>query len=223
MKDKLLQLEHKIQEFSEKTNFSEKDLLLYPDNFRQIHSFKIFGDDLLAIPAELIIEGDENEFEIPLSLTSELKTIELFEREFRAKIPTEFIQIGDLNCSTEIVLLNKIKNTVHIFHVTDIADKNWLNYKLENKICDLNTFIENIRPQTVSCLIIPKDFSKYDIFEIRNKTEIKNGVTLTKYENSYETWTEYITLVKNSMAKGFEIHYAPKKIKIEIRKESTNA
>ncbi|MFH6994783.1 hypothetical protein [Flavobacterium sp. FlaQc-48] len=223
MKNKLWQLEHELQEFSERTKFSETDLLLFPDNFQQVHSFKIFGDDLLAIPAELIIEGDEKEFEIPLSLTSELETIEIFESEFRAEIPKEFIQIGNLNSSAEIVLLNKLKDTIHIFHVSDITDKEWLKCKLEKKVCDLNTFIENIRPQTVCCLINPKDFSEWDIFEIRNKIEIKKEDKLLKYENSNEAWTNYKTLVKSSIMNGFEIHYAPKKLKIEIKKESTNA
>ena len=222
MIDKLRQLEKELEDLSEKAKFSDNDLLLFPENFRQMFTFKIFGADLLAIPAKLLIEGDVDEFEIPLSLTGEIEALKLFESEFRSEIPTEFIQVGNLYGSTEIVLLNKLKNTIHIFHVADIADKESLKYKLQNEVCDLNTLIENIRPQTVCCLINPKDFSKWNLFEIRNNLELKNDDKLLKYQNFEETRTAYKTMVKKSIMNGYEIHYAPKKLKNELKKESTN-
>lgn len=215
MTDKLKELEKQLGAFSEKSELSGERLLLFPENFRRVHSFKIFGNDLLAIPANLIIEGDDEEFEKPFSFLDSLETIKIFDSEFRPEVPDDFIQIGNLCGSTEIVLLNKLKNTVHIFHVSDIADKDWLKYKLEKAICDLEVFINNIRVQTVCCLMNPKDYSKWDIFEIRNN-EILTFNELLQYTDKETTWKEYKKLVEKSLEKGFKIHYAPKKLLNEL-------
>jgi len=62
MTDKLKELEKQLGQLLEKSEMSGENLLLFPENFRQTHSFKIFDDDLLAMPANLIIDVDD-EFE----------------------------------------------------------------------------------------------------------------------------------------------------------------
>jgi hypothetical protein len=217
MIEKLIELEKQLVGYSERSNLNEESLLLFPENVRQIHSYKVFGDDLLAIPAGLIIEGDDGEFEKPFSFLDSIGTIEIFESEFRSEIPHDFIQIGNVYGSTEIVLLNKTKNSVHIFHVSDIADSKWLKYKLQKEICDLATFVQNLRPQTVCCLIDPNNYSKWDIFEIRNNCELMNDVELIKYPDHETAWNEYRKLVDESLAKGYQFHYGPKRIKDELK------
>ena len=219
MNKKLLEIEEKIQKYSGKTNLSKEEILLFPENIRQIHSYKLFGDNLLSIPANQIIDGNVNEFEKPFSFLSEKQTLEIFESEFRTEIPQEFIQIGNLNSSTEIVLLNVKTNNVHVFHVADVCDKDWLNYKLFDKIiCDFETLIDNIRPQTLCCFINPKKYSEYDIFEIRNRNEIKFDDKILKFENEEQTLENYKMFALNSLEKGFDISFAPKKIRNEIEK-----
>ena len=93
-----------------------------------------------------------------------------------------------------------------------------IKYKLENEICNLDTFIDNIRPQTVCCLLNPKDYSKWEIFEIRNNSELKNDIEHTKYPDQETAWIEYRKLVDKSLNNGYQLHYAPKRIKIEMKK-----
>lgn len=91
-----------------------------------------------------------------------------------------------------------------------------------NPTCDLKTFVENIRLQSVCCLLNPKDFSEYEILEIRNKTVIKTEDIEKEYKSMIETWTEYLRIIENSINKGYEIHYAPKKVIDELNNKSTN-
>jgi len=213
MKYNLSELEKQLEQYAENSKLIEESYVLLSEEMRQIYSFKIFGDNLLAIPADLLIEGDDEEFEIPFSFLNSLEEIDIFENEFRAEIPDHFFQIGSLYGTAEIVLVDKIKNTVHVFHVSDIADKDWLHYKLENEICTLNTFVNSIRPQTVCCLIHAKDYSKWDRFEIRNKTELKTEIESIKYKDEKTVWDEYLQQVKRSLENGFEINYAPRAIR----------
>ncbi|HTO36184.1 MAG TPA: hypothetical protein VL021_00270 [Brumimicrobium sp.] len=222
MNEKLRQLENILEGQSNQTNFSQSELLIYPETFKQIHSYNLFGNDLLSIPANLIIEGDDDEFEKPFRFTDDFEEINLFESEFREEIPENFIQIGNLYGSTEIVLLNKLNDEIHIFNVSDIADNEWMKHKLENPICNLTTFLENIRPQTVCCLINPKDYSKYEILEIRNLNTIVTEEFEREFETTSEMWTEYFNIIRKAIDKGLEIHYAPKKIINELNSKSTN-
>jgi hypothetical protein len=213
MTEKLRQLEFQLGELSKRTNLADTELQMLPEKIREIHSYNLFGQDLLSIPLDI----DENEeFERPFRFTDDLEDFKIFESEFRTEIPTEFIQIGSLYGSTEIVLFNKLTETIHIFHISDIADPNWLKYKLDNQKFTFDTFIDKLRLQTVCCFMNPKDFSQCDIFEIRNETSIKTEENLKIYENLKQTWNAYLDLVKLSIDKGFELHYAPKKLKNEI-------
>ena len=74
-----------------------------------------------------------------------------------------------------------MKDTIHIFHVSDLSDTDWLKYKLEKGICDLESFIDSIQVQTVCCLMDPTDYSKWDICEIRNN-EMLTGAALLKLQ-----------------------------------------
>lgn len=168
MNGKLTLLEKLIKDQAKPSGFSKTELFVYPESFRRIHTYNLFGKNLLAIPASLLIEEDDDEFEHPFSFTDNIEVINLFESEFRAAIPNEFVQIGSLYNSTEIVLLHKLNETIHVFHVSDIADNDWLSSKLKNPICRLNTFIENLRQQTVCCLINPQNYSQYELLEIRH-------------------------------------------------------
>jgi hypothetical protein len=213
MTEKLRQLEFQLGELSKRTNLADTELQKLPEKIREIHSYNLFGPDLLSIPSDI----DENEeFERPFRFTDDLEDFKIFESEFRAEIPTEFIQIGSLYGSTEIVLFNRLTESIHTFHVSDIADSNWLNHKLENQKFTFDAFIDKLQIQTVCCFTNPKDYSKWDIFEIRNKTSIKTEGNLQKYENIEQTWNAYLDLVKVSIDKGFELQYAPKKLKNEI-------
>lgn len=218
MINKLLELQNQLDNYAVGTNLKKNELLLFPENVRQIHLYEIFGGDLLAINEELIIEGESDEFEKPFRFLSSIDELEIFEKEFREGVSEEFIQIGNLYAVTEIVLLNKLKNTIHILHVQDFVALDQYQYKLDNGLCTFEKFIENLRPQTVCCLSDPNNYSKWDIFEIRNNNELKNGDILTRYNDAETTWKEYLKLVENSMKKGYEIHYAPKRLLIDLQK-----
>jgi len=217
MIDKLTELEGKLLGLSEPSLLPEEIIISFPENLKQIHSYKIFGENLLAIPSSLI-NNDDDDFEKPFSFINSLESTHVFETEFRPEIPENSIQIGSLYNSTEIVLLNCLKESIHIFNVADIVDRDWLKYKLTNKICDLTTFINNIQAQTVCCLLNPTNFSQFEIFEIRNTNELKNDNSLIKYPDNATAKKELKKLLEISLDKGYKIHYAPKALLIEFNK-----
>ena len=217
MIDKLTELEGKLWGLSERSLLPEEIIISFPENLKQIYSYKIFGENLLAIPSSLI-NNDDDDFEKPFSFINSLESIHVFKTEFRPEIPENFIQIGSLYNSTEIVLLNSLKESIHIFNVADIVDRDWLKYKLANEICDLITLINNIQPQTVCCLLNPTNFSQFEIFEIRNTNELKNDNSLIKYPDNETAKKELKKLVEISLDKGYKIHYAPKDLLIEFNK-----
>ncbi len=210
--NRLEKLAQNIEPFAKNSSLTEKSLLHFPENLRKIHSYKVFGNDLLAIPTGLVMEGDDEEFEKPFQFLSSEDELETFEEEFREVVPLEFIPIGSLYGASEIVLLNKLQNTIHIFHVQDICDTDWMTYKLQDVICTFEVFIENIRPQTVVCLMNTDDYTQFEMFEIRNETEIYDGKDSIKYSTSEELWAAYFKLVEKAIANDFKIHYAPKKV-----------
>lgn len=211
MKEYLMSLERQIDHYARPSSFNQEQLQLFPENSRQIHSYKIFGDHLLAIPAHIIIKGDEDEFEVPFRFLENEQELNGFETEFRAVVPHHFMPVGYL-CELEIVLINKTNNCVYVFHVADIADKDWIKYKLEKPLCSWETFVKNLRPQTVCCFINPNKYSEYDMFEIRNKTELMSYTGNIQCTNEEEVWKEYNRSIQASINKGFEIIYAPKKV-----------
>lgn len=46
-------------------NFNYKSSL--PKQLRSLHKYKLFGDDVFAVPSELIMSGEEDEYEKPFS------------------------------------------------------------------------------------------------------------------------------------------------------------
>jgi hypothetical protein len=212
MLEKLLHLQNQLADDAVDSQLRGDDLLLLPELLRPLHGFKIFGDNLLAVPANLILPGEEEEFEKPFRFLDRVESIELFEQEFRPDIPHPYVQLGHLYGATEIVLLHGLKGTIHIVHVADIADKNWLNYKLSKRVCDLHKFIANIRPQTVCCLIDPSNYSKWDIFELRNGATLKTENDTTHFPNAEKAQEAYDLLVRQSLQQGYRIHYAPRRV-----------
>ena len=210
MTDKLVELEKQIDGYGIGTNLSDSTLLLFPDNFRKVHSYRLFGSDLLAIPA-----GKNDEMEQPFSFLSSKDALDLFDSEFRTDQMDNFIQIGNIFGGSKIVLLNIIKNTVHVFHHSVIScDHESLTYSLENGIGTLEEFIQSLRPQTVCCFANRKSYyPEYYIFEIRDNFELMNDATFTKYLDEKTLWQEYYKLVDNAVDKGFEVHYAPRRIR----------
>ncbi len=212
MREKLFELEKQLDNFGVRSNLDENTLLLYPDNFRAIHSYKLFGDNLPAIPA-----GEYDEIEQPFSFLSSKDTLELFESEFRTEQMNDFIQIGNVYGSTGIVLMNKVKNSVHIFHISDIFDTKRLTYKLEHEFCKLEDFIQNLRPQTVCCFTNRKSYyPEYETFEIRDNFELLNDGETIKYSDEKAVSEEYYKLVDKAVDKGFEVHYAPREILLRL-------
>ncbi|MEJ1241044.1 hypothetical protein WBG78_23050 [Chryseolinea sp. T2] len=215
MKAFLKSLEQKIDKYSRGSELTDKDLQLLPENIRQLHSYRLFGSDLLAIPGSLF----DDEFERPFRFVGDLETLEIFEREFRPDIPENFIQIGSLYGANEIVLLDKQNDTIHIFHVSDTADASWLKRKLNRQVCDIITLIESLRPQTVCCLMDPGNYSKWDIFEIANGNELKLEGEIRYCADEATAWLEYKSLIRKSLEKGFQLHYAPIAVRDEFGKK----
>ena len=205
-----LYIENLLENQGLSSELSQEILADLPDKLIEIHKYKIFGSDLLAIPAELIIKGDDEEYERPFSFIDLNEGIENFESEFRPEIPENFIPFGYLDGASEIVLYNKEKDSIHIFHVSDIVDKDWISYKLKNSKCSFDEFIKNIRPQTVTCLINPNDYSEAVLIEIRNENKIYCDYEFRELKK--EVWNDYIDICKSFINKGLEIHYAPKKV-----------
>jgi hypothetical protein len=217
-RNKIAELEKNLEGNSKNNELENSYLVKLPEELQSVFNYKIFGNNLLAIPAKLMNEEDDEEFEKPFKFIDSLNEIEVFESEFRSEIPDNFIQIGSFYDSTEIVLLDVLKKTIHVFHVSDVVDSDWLTYKLNTEICDLSTFLNNIQLQTVCCLINPENYSKYDIFEIRNGTDLISENENIEFANSENVWIEYVKRIKSSLNQGFKLHYAPQKVLNELEK-----
>jgi hypothetical protein len=217
MKAKLTELERQLENDSTRSALSPDRLLTFPDYLKDVHSYKLFGANLLAIPANLIIEGDDDEFERPFSFVDSKETLQVFESEYRNKIPKDLIQIGWLYGATEVVLLNTTNETIHIFHVQDFPDTEWLEYKLQKVVCTFPIFVENLRIQTVCCFMNPENYSQWDIFEIRNGLELRTESSIESFANNELVLKVYFDLVGKSLKKGYKLHYAPQNVIQAIR------
>jgi hypothetical protein len=187
-----------------------------PKHLRSLHKYKLFGGDVFAVPSELIISGEEDEYEKPFSFLASDSEVEVFESEYRPEIPDNFIPFGYLYGATEVVLLDKKRDTVHIFHVSDIADIDWLKKKLKNEICSYVDFIKNIKQQTVTCLINPKNYAEALLIEIRGNDKIYCDYSYK--QDTKDLWGDYISICESYINKGFEIHYSSKKLKEILNK-----
>ncbi|WP_438425476.1 hypothetical protein [Aquimarina macrocephali] len=209
------QIESRLNRLGLPSKLKQETLSTLPNRLKEIHLHKVFGTDLLAVPAELIIEGDDEEYEKPFSFLDLDEGLENFENEFRPEIPNNFIPFGYLYGASEIVLYNNTNDSVHIFHVSDIVDSDWIKYKLDNSVCSFEKFIKEIKPQTVTCLINPNDYSEAVLIEIR-ADKIYCDYELEEFNTS--TLDDYYIRCKSLIEKGLEIHYAPKKVKLEFEK-----
>lgn len=186
-------------------------VLSLPSDIKRLYNYRVFGFDIFAVPNEIIIKGDNTEYENPFSFLASDKDVKSFENGYRPAIPNNFIPFGYLHGGTDVVLLDKKRETVHVFHVSDIADIDWLKWKLKNEICTYIDFIKSIRLQTVTCLINTSNYSEALLLEIRDKDKIYYDYSLQSI--SGELWGDYITICKSYMEKGFKIHYSSKCIK----------
>jgi hypothetical protein len=216
MKNPLQQLEQKISQWSESSALSKETLSKLPVEIQKIHRYKLFGDDLLAIPAEVIFEGDEDESEHTFQFTDDDEAFSIFESEYRELVPEKFIQIG-MSFGTDIVLLDTKRGTIHKFHVADVVDEEMMEYHLETELTDLKTFLSKLRPQSVACFIDPKNASKYEMLQI-NGTNVVHDGDIIETSNNEEARSRYTEIARKCLEKGYELHYAPKWLKISLGK-----
>ena len=213
MNSTLSRLEQELQAWGLPSELPAELLQTLPEAIQNIHRYRLFGGDLLAIPHNLVIEGDDEEFEDPFSFMALPEQFEIFESEYREDIPEELIPFGQLHGATEMVVLNTLKNTVHSFHITDIFDAPFLEYKLtKDSMGSLEHFIEQLRPQTVCCFINPQDHGEYEMWEIVNKTTLKHDYEETVFPDEQSVWEAYNELVQQALEKSWDLHYAPRKI-----------
>ncbi|MCG8573681.1 MAG: hypothetical protein MI810_02260 [Flavobacteriales bacterium] len=209
MKQILESLESQLHDQGQTSELDSDSLSALPEKLKTIHSHQLFGADLLAVPAELIIEGDEEEYEKPFSFLDLKEGYDIFESEYREEIPENFIPFGYLHGASEIVLYNKTKSSVHVFHVSDIVDLDWIKYKLKTPICSFDKFIQNLKPQSVGCFMNPSNYSEWTMIEIRD------GKLYLDYESQElknDLWSDYFEICQSLLNEGMEIHYAPKKV-----------
>ncbi len=210
MKEIFEDIEFQLGEFGLHSQLSEEKKSVLPKILKEIHKYNVFGSDLLAVPAELIISGDDQEYERPFSFLDLDEGFVNFENEFRSEVPIDFIPMGYLYDASEIVLYNNLNNSIHIFHVSDIVDQDRMKYKLDNPTCTFKDFISQIRLQTVTCLLHPKDYSKATLIELReNKIYLDYEFLASKSE---DIWEVYLDKCRSQIADGMEIHYAPQNV-----------
>ncbi|MGQ3012927.1 MAG: hypothetical protein ACT6QS_04440 [Flavobacteriales bacterium] len=215
----LSRLEQEVQAWGEPSELPAEILETLPEAIQHIHRYRLFAGDLLAIPHNLIIEGDDEEYEDPFSFLDLPEQFEVFESEYREDIPAEFIPFGQLYGANDMVVLNTLKNTVHSFHITDVFDKPFLEYKLtKDSMGSLEHFVENLRMQTVCCVINPENHGEYDMWEIQNKTTLKHDFEETVFPDEQSAWDAYNDLLQEALAKGWKLHYAPRKIMLAQQK-----
>lgn len=213
MNTTLSRLEQDVQAWGQPSELPAGLLRSLPAAIQEVHRYRLFGNDLLAIPHNLIGNGDDEEYETPFSFMTLAKQFGIFESEYREYIPEKFIPFGQLYGATEMVVLNTLKNTVHSFHVTDIFDAPFLEYKLtKDSMGSLEHFIEQLRPQTVCCFINPQDHGEYEMWEIVNKTTLKHDYEDTVYPDEQLAWDAYYELVQRALEKDWDLHYAPRRV-----------
>ena len=215
MNEIVARIEKDLDNIGQSSQLSESELSYFPEILRNLHSYKIFGQDLLAIPTNVLISGEDEEHQKPFSFLSVKEQLNIFESEFRELVPEKIIPFGYIHGASEIVLLDTEKDSVHVFHVSDVCDLEWLKYKLENGKGSFNEFLKNITLQTVSCFMNPNDYSQAVLIEIRNG-QLYYDYELIEY--SEDVWAEYFRLCNSYLEKGFEIHYGPVKVKTELKK-----
>lgn len=209
----LSRLEQEVQAWGQASELPAGLLQSLPSAIQEIHRYRLFGGDLLAIPHNLVIEGDDEEFEDPFSFMHLPEQFEIFESEYRENIPAGFIPFGQLHGAAEMVVLNTLKNTVHTFHITDVFDAPFLEYKLtKDSMGSLEHFIERLRVQTLCCFINPKNHGEYEMWEIVNKTTLKYNYEETVFPDEQSVWAAYDELLQQAQEKGWDLHYAPRKI-----------
>jgi hypothetical protein len=207
--ESLLKLELNIKPFGRDSQLSNVVLSKLPQSLQKINEYKVFGESLLAFPADFLNEELEKCFRF---IDSDLE-IDNFYDTFKEVVPNEFKLFGFFDNNNYPVLLNIVKNTVHSFHIADLCDIEWLKYKLENSLYTLEDFFKNLRPQTIVCLVNnSENYPDYQIFEILDSLTLKNDDNLKTFDDTNTLNAEYEKLIENALMNGFNFHYAPKRI-----------
>lgn len=202
------QLEKKLRPYGQFSSLRPSERTYFPKKLKVLYNYQIFGANLLALPTEIILKGEEEEYQKPFSFVSDQEHIAVFESEYREFIPKKFTPFGYLHGASEVVLLDTEKDTVHIFHVSDVCDLDWLQRKLTKEITSLSLFLNAITIQSVSCFINPNNYAEASLLEIRN-----GNIYYELCENKQDIEKEYLALCHTFLKKGFDLHYAPQKIR----------
>ena len=67
MTEKLTALEQMLHPHALQSQLQGETLQSFPENAKKLHGYRIFGPDLLAIPANMIINVYEDEYELPFA------------------------------------------------------------------------------------------------------------------------------------------------------------
>lgn len=204
----LQSIEEKLQGSAEETALTPADLSGLPPELQALHTFRIFGGDLLAVPQELIIPGDDEEYEVPFAFLDLAEQLAIFASEFRELVPDKFHPFGYFYGSSEVVVFDTERKTVHEFHVSDVVDPGMMEYNLEKSLGKLEAFLTQLRPQTVTCFINPSDYSQFEMLEIREGNRIYHDWELG--EPMENVRAEYLKLCDSLVAEDMKLNYAPK-------------
>lgn len=218
MNSTLKYLESQLGDFGGKSQITLKTKLNLPTPIQEVHEYKVFGSDLLAIHGESITDCDIEEYEVPFAFLDLEEGFENFDSEFREDIPKDFIPFGHLHGASEVVLYKQGEKSIHKFHVADIVDEDWIAYQLENPICDFEEFIKSIRAQTVACFSNPENHAESTLIELRN------GKIYFDYEflapTGNDVWKEYLSKCRSELDNGMIVHYASQKLTRALNYES---
>lgn len=205
----------------DKINNNNYDVNSFSEIQQRILKYPIFGKGVFSVPCELIGKCNDPDYQygIPFrffNVSDETNDIENFRLNYGDEIYSRYSLLGFL--LDEMVLLNNDKETIHFIHPADIADESHFRYRIEEKICMLEEFLEFITPQSVCCFMDPESSMHFNLFEKKGKTLIYELNPLTsegvwekkEYETEELCIKAYNELVELSKSKGYSIHYGPR-------------
>lgn len=191
---------------------------------KTIGEYKIFGDNLLEIPAIKFREkyGSYTPMGIPFRFfdcknrSSENTNDFISYQQFKGLIPDTFKLIGFLNTS-KVVSVNEKNDKIYTFHYSDLADIEHLNYLIKTPVCTINGFLKDLRPQTMVCLADLNNSSKYECIKIDghhlfheiHPLEKGNELSDDFIISEEEMLEEYFKRIHTALEKGYTILYAP--------------
>lgn len=189
-----------------------------------LSAYKIFGDNLLEIPAKKFKGKYEGytPMGIPFRFfdfknrASEDSNDFTSYAQFKGLIPDTFSLIGLLNMS-KIIAVNSKNNKIYAFNYSDLTDVDHLNYLIKTPICSINGFLKDLRPQTMVCLADLNNSSKYECIKIDghhlfheiHPLEKGNELSDDFIISEEDMQEEYFKRIYAALEKGYKIVYAP--------------